>query len=77
MSNAGHSTQCKMLGLDEAEGQVHVAWLPSRFAVVGKLIDIDGMAGRWRVVERYESKPTEYVYERSRDYQRQREASDV
>ena len=67
-------TQCKMSRDANVE---YVAWIPSKFAVVGKKITIEGKDGTWQVVERYSSKDAKYVEECSRDYLRQREASDI
>lgn len=70
-------TQCGLRGLDEAANQLHTAWLPSKFAVVGKVLRIDGMPGQWEVRARYESRDAQWVEPKSRDHLKQREASDV
>lgn len=77
MSVLRHYTQATMHGLDEAAGQRHVAWIPSEHARLGRKIRIDGLAGRWLVVERGDTKTAEWVEPKSRDHLHQREASDV
>lgn len=75
-----HYTQCLLLSTDEASASVtlnHVAWIPSSFAIVGRRLFIDGLPGKWEVLERYESKEASEVELKSRDYLKQREASDI
>lgn len=54
----------------------YVAWIPERFARVGKRIRID-RHGAWRVREVGVRLPSELVVERSQDYKHQRRASDI
>ena len=55
----------------------YVAWIPKKKAVVGKWLRIDGMSGNWRVEEIWATQQTASATERSRDYLRTRDASDV
>jgi len=65
-------TQCRM-----RRGDVHtVAWIPSRFAVVGKYLKLRGENG-WLVESAGHTLPTRYVVDHERDYLTQREASDI
>lgn len=78
MSSApDYYTQVRLVGLGDADGQVHVAWVPQRYAAVGKRLVIDDLPGRWRVEERYQTWPAARVLAKSRDHAKQREASDV
>lgn len=57
-------------------------WIPSKFAIQGKLLLIDDdMTGRqeeWTVDEVYcPELPYSYINERSQDYKKTREASDI
>ncbi len=75
-----HYTQCRLLSTDEASASLttyHVAWIPSQFAIVGRRLFIDGLPGKWEVLERYESREADQVELKSRDYLKQRKASDV
>lgn len=66
--------QCKMQQGD----RFHIAWIPERFAVANKNIIIDSLDGDWKVIEIGSAKMAEeYVRDRSRDYLRTREASDI
>jgi hypothetical protein len=66
--------QCKILDGDIAQ----VAWLPKKFAVVGKYLKISDTDG-WLVVEVYSDieLPYELVNANSRDYLATRKASDI
>jgi hypothetical protein len=70
--------QCKLsVGLT-----TKVSWLPSKFAIKGKVILIDdavtGDQDTWTVDEVYGPElPYSYVNERSQDYKRTRRASDI
>lgn len=64
--SAHHYTQVQMRELRDR--RVHTAWIPSEMARVGKVITIDGMTGVWRITERYESKPAEYVEAKAREH---------
>lgn len=75
-----HYTQCLLLSTDEESASValnHIAWIPSMFAKIGRRLFIDGLPGKWEVLQRYESKEASEVEERSRDYLYQRKASDI
>lgn len=57
-------------------------WLPTKFAIKGKLLLIDddmtGNQEEWTVDEVYTPKlPYSYVNDRSQDYKKTREASDI
>lgn len=56
--------------------QRHTAWIPEKFAVVGKVLKIKGDDG-WLVVSIHSRKSEEEVRERSQDYKHQRKASDI
>lgn len=49
--------QCTMHLKTETGHQVHVAWIPAELARVGKHVLIDGMPGRWKVVEAGPAQP--------------------
>lgn len=67
-------TQCRM---EKTDGSFYTAYIPSRFAVAGKIIDIDDVAAGMKVVDVYHSLPYEVVNERSQDYKKTRQASDI
>lgn len=80
MSKADHYTQVTMHAPAAAAAggrRVHVAFVPSKLAVVGKRLRIDSVPGDWTVVERGQTLPADQVEAKSRDYLHQREASDV
>ena len=60
---------------------VTTSWIPSRYAVRGKTLKLKSEDGfwedGWEVVSVGATAPSEEVNERSRDYTKQREASDV
>lgn len=69
--------QCRLVN-----GSMHkTAWIPSAFAVKSKKIEIDDPNGgreRWIVEEVFGATlPYNEVNERSQDYKRTREASDI
>ena len=53
------------------------AWIPTQFAQVGKKIRVDGRGGVWTVTEVGSVKSEKDANADSRDYLKQREASDV
>ena len=60
----------------------YTVWLPEKFAVNGKVLIIDndmtGCKETWTVTEVYsKSLPYSYLNERSQDYKKTREASDI
>lgn len=57
--------------------RVGTAWIPTQFAKVGKKIRIDGKDGVWTVTGVGSTKSKEYAERASRDYLKQREASDI
>lgn len=67
-----HYTQCR-LEKDTPTGGVwkHTAWIPSEFAKVGRLLDIE-MDGEWsegwRVTERYATMDAKAVEDKSREH---------
>lgn len=67
--STGHYTQVELAGLGPPV-RVHVAWIPSQFAKVGRRLRIDGLDGDWIVSERYDSKPAEYVEAKAREHRR-------
>lgn len=77
MTVVHHYTQITLHGLDEAAGRRHVAWIPSERARLGGKVRIDGMAGRWLVVEWHDTITADWVEAKARDHLHQREASDV
>lgn len=61
---------------------VDVAWIPEKFAAVGRVIGIKNADGEWvegwRVDTTSEnSRPGSYLNERSRDHCKTRDASDI
>lgn len=67
-------TQCRMA---KADGSHYTAYIPSEFAVMGRVLDIDDVATGMRVVDVYHSLPYSVVNERSQDYKKTRQASDI
>lgn len=55
----------------------YVAWIPSSFAEKTRCLRIDGVHGNWYVREVHGTRPSDWVNEKSRDYTRQRKASDI
>lgn len=68
-----YSTSCKLQKGDRSQ----VAYIPKRFAVLGKYVNLAEDGDGWRVIEIYHSKPAKEVHERERDHLKQREASDI
>jgi len=65
--------QCLMV----KNGMYQISWLPERFAKTGKFLKLKEDDG-WEVKEVYGPELDEaIVNERSRDYRKQREASDI
>ena len=69
--------QCKLVN-----GSMHkTTWIPSKFAVKGKSVVIDDPNGpreQWMIEEVFNTiLPYSEVNERSQDYKRTREASDI
>jgi hypothetical protein len=65
-------TQCRM-----QRGSIYtIAWIPSKFAVVGKWLKLRGENG-WHVLMAGHTLPSDYVRDHERDYLTQREASDI
>lgn len=67
-------TQCLMTN---DRGFRYVAYIPSSFAERGRIIDIDDVADGLTVSEVYHSMPYHVVNERSQDYKKTRQASDI
>lgn len=67
-------TQCRMQKVD---GSLYTAYIPSKFAIEGKMIDIDDVATGMKVVNVYHSLPYDVVNERGQDYKKTRQASDI
>lgn len=59
----------------------YIAWIPEKFAVVGKVLDFKDDNGvwsvGWTVTAVYTRQSTLEVRERSRDHLRQRKSSDI
>lgn len=71
-------TQCQFEQATEDGGyRYDVAWLPTTFATIGKIIEIDGREGKWTVVSIGTTKGEKEALADSRDYLKQREASDI
>ncbi len=65
--------QCKLRRRDKTT----VSWLPTKFAVKGKILKLKGIDG-W-VVESVGNliQPSDIILERSQDYKHQRKVSDI
>ena len=73
-----YSKQCKLTRL--ADGAYQVSWLPEQYARVGKILSLSANGqdeGVWRVDEVGSRLHMKEVGERSRDYLKQRKASDI
>ena len=73
--------RCKQCLLSDGR-RTYTAWIPEKFAIEGKIIDIDddetGSKGRWVVKEVGKaSSPYSYVNDRSQDHKRTRKTSDI
>jgi hypothetical protein len=68
-------TQCLL----RRNGYYQVAWLPTKFAVLGATLRIrdDEWEDGWVVEGRWTTMPEEYVRGHERDYRQQRKASDI
>ena len=55
----------------------HVGWIPTKFAKIGKLVEIDGIDYLLKVANVYSTKTEEWVLAHERDWKKQREMSDV
>ena len=69
-------TQCHI----QKNNKNDVAWIPSKFAVIGKIIKIkfDGLWNNgWKVINTYSSNSEDHVLEHEMDYRKQRRASDI
>jgi hypothetical protein len=53
-----------------------VAWLPEKYAIIGKYLKINEEDG-WKVIWIGAKQPANVVEEKERDYLRQRKASDI
>jgi hypothetical protein len=68
-------TQCK---LKRANGDEFTSWLPSKFAVEGRILDFDDEGRGWRVMKVFRGTvDSKIVAERERDYRNHRKATDV
>lgn len=63
------------------EDRVLTTWIPDSFASVGKLLKLKNDNGEWddgwKVVETYNRVSEKEVIDNSRDFMRQRKASDI
>lgn len=73
--------QCELHKMiDEDRCKTDVAWIPEKYAKIGKVIKlkIDGVwEDGWKVVFLGAKSPAKEVEDKSRDYLKQRESSDV
>jgi hypothetical protein len=74
--------QCRLIMQDLGGSWVQTAWIPRKFAVKGKLLDLKNEEGEWskgwEVIEVFKlDLDYDYVREHERDYKKQREASDI
>jgi hypothetical protein len=70
-------TQCL---LRRATGSTQVSWIPTKFAVEGRILELDedGRSNGWTVKEVWDSPvPSAYVFARERDFKNHRKATDV
>lgn len=67
--------QCELLRED---GALEVAWIPERFAQVGKALLIDGKVDHYpcTVLKTYSKQKASIVISKERDYMNQRKVSD-
>ena len=73
MSDKETVVQCEM----RAGDRVHVAWIPKRFAVKGKVLRIDPIEGDLTVTAIYSSMDVSEANDRSQDHAHHREFSDA
>ena len=59
------------------ENEVQVAYIPERFGITGKVLRIDGCGDGWVVTDVYNRRPSAEVNAHSRDFTKQRKASDI
>ena len=75
MSKPQTYTQCKMESAQTANE--HVAWIPTKFAQIGRLLVIDTMPGKHFVREVWSTLPAKTVQDRERLYLKHREFTDI
>jgi hypothetical protein len=68
-------TQCRMQRVKD--GAIQTAWIPSKFAFAHNIVKLDEDGETWRIQETWNTMPSDKVLERSQDYKRTREASDI
>ena len=73
MAKPENYKQCKLKHVNNC---YQVAWIPSRFATVGKEISIKGEKG-WIVEKVYNERFSKEIFDGERDYLKQREVSDI
>jgi len=77
MNKSKTYTQC-LLSLNEKQD---VAYIPSQYAKVGKILkikdDTNAWINGWKVEKTYFSEDEEYVLSHERDWDKQRKASDI
>ena len=72
-----HHRQCELERPNEDGSRlVQTSWIPEKFAVKGKWLRLKG-EDHWRVVKVYGRRESREVHERSRDFTKQRKASDI
>jgi hypothetical protein len=59
-------TQCSLVNVD---GAFQTAWIPTKYAKMGKILSIAGKVG-WSVTGIYNTRESEYVLAHERDYRR-------
>jgi len=70
-SKVEHYTQCTMSRVSGTARHIHVAWIPSQFAKVGRHLEIkinDEWTGPWLVDHRGSTMESAAVEEKSREY---------
>lgn len=80
MAKQAFFVQCLMTKKTSLGFSQHVAWIPEKFAKVGRWLKlkIDGVwVNHWRVKETWGRKKADAVIEDSQDHKHQREASDI
>ena len=77
-------TQVKMRRLTEYygndirfDGCTSFGWVPTNFAVVGKILQFEKLEGTWYIAERYETRSEEEVISYERLHLKHRNGSDI
>ncbi len=75
MSEVYNMTQCRLQRITDFA--MDVAWIPSKYAVIGNYIRLDEDGDTYKILETWTTLPSDKVLERSQDYKRTRKASDI